>query len=433
MTITPPTAPPSPPPSQPPSPSIARLLAVVFLPFAGGYFLSYLFRSTNAVIAPELTAEIGLDATALGLLTSTYFLAFAGFQLPLGLLLDRFGPRRVQSVLLLSAALGAGLFAIGDSLPTLAFARGLIGLGVAGGLMSSFKATTLWFPKDRWPLINGCFMAIGGLGAVAATLPLEAALHVTDWRGVFLGLALITVVVALIIRLVVPERSIEGAGDSLAQQLSGLRRVFAASLFWRVAPLTVTTMTANLAIQGLWAGPWLRDVGAMDREGAAQILFALAAAMTVGFVLTGLIADFCIRRGVPLSRVIVALTALFMVSQATIVFELAPNSVIPWLAFGLMANGAALIYPLLNGHFPLGLSGRVSTGLNTLAFFGAFAGQYLMGAAIDLWPPLAGGGFAPEAYRWTFGGILALQVLSLAWYGVLSALGRSDINEGTVR
>lgn len=401
-----------------PHPTVARLLLVVFMPFAGGYFLSYLFRSTNAVIAPQLIAEIGLDAGDLGLLTSTYFLAFAGFQLPLGLLLDRYGPRRVQSALLLSAALGAALFALGDSLLTLAIARGFIGLGVAGGLMASFKAITLWFPKARWPLINGCFMAIGGLGAVAATRPLEMALHVTDWRGVFLGLAVITVAVALTIRVAVPERPIDGAGDTFREQLAGLRRVFADLLFWRVAPLTVTTMAANLAIQGLWAGPWLRDVGGMDAEGAADALLWLAAAMTLGFILTGMIADRCTRRGIPLSRVIVILTTLFMASQALIVFELAPASVLPWVAFGLLANGAALVYPLLNGHFPLALSGRASTGLNTLAFFGAFAGQYLMGAAIDLWEPLAGGGYRPEAYQTVFGGILVLQILSLLWYAM---------------
>src|SRR3546814_17486954 len=105
----------------------------------------------------------------------SYFLAFAGFQLPLGLLLDRFGPRRVQSALLLSAALGSVLFALADSLVELAVARALIGLGVAGGLMSSFKAITLWFPQERWPPITGCFLAMGGLGASAATAPLEGA------------------------------------------------------------------------------------------------------------------------------------------------------------------------------------------------------------------------------------------------------------------
>lgn len=399
------------------SPGMARLVAVVFLPFAGGYFLSYLFRSTNAVIAPQLIDQIGLTAADLGLLTSCYFLAFASFQLPLGLLLDRYGPRRVQSALLLSAALGAALFAVGDSLVELAVARAFIGLGVAGGLMSSFKAITLWFPRARWPLVNGCFLAMGGLGAIAATAPLEAALEITDWRGVFLALAAVTVVVAAVIRVVVPERPATATSHgTLLEQIAGYRRVFGDRLFWRVAPLTVTTMTANLAIQGLWAGPWLRDVAGLDRTGVAAYLFAIAAAMTVGFVATGALADWCGRRGIGLIPVIGGLCAAFLLTQAAITLELAPAAMLPWLGFGLLANGAALVYPLLNRHFPIALAGRASTGLNTLAFFGAFAGQFLLGAAIDQWPPAASGGYVPEAYRWAFGGLLALQAASLAWY-----------------
>lgn len=399
------------------APGMARLIAVVFMPFAGGYFLSYLFRSINAVIAPQLTSGLGLTAADLGLLTSCYFLAFAGFQLPLGLLLDRYGPRRVQSLLLLSAALGSLLFAFGDSLGELATARALIGLGVAGGLMSSFKAITLWFPKERWPLINGCFLAMGGLGAIAATAPLEEALEVMDWRTVFLVLSGITVAVALAIRLVVPEREAHGVDRGrLREQIAGFRVVFADRLFWRVAPLTVTTMAANLAIQGLWAGPWLRDVAGLDRHGVAGHLFAIAAAMTAGFVATGALADLCGRRGIGLLKVIGASSVLFLLAQAAITFELAPASLLPWLGFGLLANGGALVYPLLNRHFPIALAGRASTALNMLAFFGAFAGQYLLGAAIDLWPPGEGGGYRPEAYRWAFGAFLALQAASLAWY-----------------
>lgn len=404
--------------------SIPRLLAVVFLPFAGGYFLSYLFRSTNAVIAPQLTAEIGLNAGDLGLLTSAYFLAFASFQLPLGLLLDRFGPRRVQSALLLSAALGAALFAFGQSLTVLAIARGLIGLGVAGGLMASFKAITLWFPKQRWPLINGCFMAVGGLGAIAATSPLEAALHITDWRGVFLALAGITVIVAAVIRVVVPEKPRTDPIETFGGQLRVLRIIFTHRLFWRVAPLTVTTMAANLAIQGLWAGPWLSDVAGFGRDDVAVYLLGIAVAMTIGFVLTGALADWCGRLGVGLMPVIGGIAVVFLLFQLAIVLELASTALWPWIGFGVAANGAALVYPLLNRYFPLRYAGRASTALNTLAFFGAFAGQYLLGAAIDLWPLTTDGRYQPDAFRAAFGGILVLEALALSWY--LISGGRHD-------
>lgn len=127
----------------------------LFLPFAGAYFLSYLYRTANAVIGPILTAELALGAGSLGLLTSAYFLSFAAAQLPLGMLLDRFGARRVESGLLLIAATGAATFAIGKSVGDLAFSRALIGLGVSACLMAAFKAFSLWFPADRQASLTG--------------------------------------------------------------------------------------------------------------------------------------------------------------------------------------------------------------------------------------------------------------------------------------
>ncbi|MBL8253669.1 MAG: MFS transporter, partial [Candidatus Competibacter sp.] len=143
----------------------------IFLPFAAGYFLSYLYRAINAALSPYLATELRLDATDLGLLTSVYFLTFAAFQLPLGVLLDRFGPRRVEATLLLFAAAGAGLFAVSHSPLELIVGRGLIGLGVSACLMASFKAFVLWLPAERLPVANGWVLAAGGLGALAATAP----------------------------------------------------------------------------------------------------------------------------------------------------------------------------------------------------------------------------------------------------------------------
>jgi MFS family permease len=147
----------------------------IFLPFACGYFLSYLYRTVNAVMAPNLAADLGLDPSALGLLTSAYFISFASAQLPLGVLLDRFGPRRIEAVLLLFAASGAFLFARGESLAELVIGRALIGFGVSACLMAAFKAFVEWFPRRQLPLINGIQMASGGLGALSATAPVEYA------------------------------------------------------------------------------------------------------------------------------------------------------------------------------------------------------------------------------------------------------------------
>jgi sugar phosphate permease len=167
--------------------SASQLTLRVFLPFAAGYFLSYLFRVVNAVIAPDLVKDLGVGPSALGLLTSTYFIAFASFQLPLGVLLDRFGPRRVEGILLLIAALGAFLFSKADSLTGLLVARALIGFGVSACLMAAFKAYTLWFSKEKWPLVNGFQMAAGGLGALAATIPVQVALRGNRLAGCFHG------------------------------------------------------------------------------------------------------------------------------------------------------------------------------------------------------------------------------------------------------
>ncbi len=163
--------------------------ANLFFAFAFGYFLTHLFLVVNAVAGPAISAEIGIDAAGLGFLTSVYFLAFAAFQLPLGLLLDRFGAHRVQAALLLLAAVGAVLFAVGDSFLTLTLARALIGLRVSAGLMSAFKAYSACLPPKKVPLVNSLHMAAGSLGVLAGGLPVELAMQSLGWRGLFLLLA----------------------------------------------------------------------------------------------------------------------------------------------------------------------------------------------------------------------------------------------------
>jgi MFS family permease len=138
-----------------------------------GYFISFLYRSVNAIIGPEIARELGLGSAGLGLLTGIYFFAFAVFQLPLGVLLDRYGPRRVNAVLLLVAAAGGAWFALGQSAAQLTAARALIGLGVSGCLMAAFSAFVLWYPPERISTMNGVAFASGMLGAMMATVPLE--------------------------------------------------------------------------------------------------------------------------------------------------------------------------------------------------------------------------------------------------------------------
>ncbi|MCB2218228.1 MFS transporter [Desulfofustis glycolicus] len=405
--------------------SLPQILGRVFLPFAAGYFLSYLYRVVNAVIAADLTVDLGIGPSALGLLTATYFIAFASFQLPLGVLLDRFGPRRIEALLLLFAGLGALLFARAESLIGLIVGRALIGFGVSSCLMAAFKAYTIWFDRQYWPLINGFQMASGGLGALAATYPVELMLGLTDWRGVFLVLAGATVAVAVIVFLVVPERNEGVAVEPLARQLQGVKQVFSSYSFWRAAPLTTMSQTALLAIQGLWAGPWFRDVAGLDRDGVAVSLFAIAIAMICGFIFLGSGAGRYVRRGGRLMSLAAIGMGLFLVIQ--ILLLIAPTAwALPlWLAFGFFGTSGILAYPALSQAFDLHLSGRVSTALNLLVFSTAFFGQWLIGTIIEWWPVGPDGGYAPEGYRAGFALMATLQLFALLWYvGAERIVGR---------
>jgi MFS family permease len=400
------------------APTMAFVAGRVLLPFACGYFMSYLFRSVNAVIAPNLQRDLGIGAGDLGTLTAAYFVTFSLFQLPLGILLDRFGPRRVQAGLLLCAALGAVVFAIGSSLGHLVIGRALVGLGVAGGLMSAMKAIALWLPKERWALANGVFMTAGGLGALAATLPVELALERFHWTALFWGLAALTVFASAAIFLVVPERQRTDAAPaaSLGAQLRECGQFLTDRRFWRIAPVSMMGMASGMSIQGLWAGPYLRDVGGLDRAAVAQVLFIVAAALTAGFTLTGIAADRLQRRGIPLSRTMVWGVALYAVVLALLASGWTPTNPLLWIAFGIISNTTVLAYPILSGQFSLEQAGRVNTLLNGVVFGFTFFAQAGMGWIIGLWPRGADGSYPAEAYQWTFGLALALLVLTLGWY-----------------
>lgn len=387
----------------------------VFLPFAAGYFLSYLYRVVNAVIAPDLIADIGVGPSALGLLTASYFIAFASFQLPLGVLLDRYGPRKVEGALLVVAALGAAIFATAQQLFGLILGRALIGFGVSACLMAAFKAYSLWFAKEKWPLINGLQMASGGLGALAATAPVEMLLGLTDWRGVFLGLAVLTLVAAALVFFVVPEQQVGAKGESIANQLRGIKEIFTSRKFWRTAPLATASQAAFMAIHGLWAGPWLTHVGQLSRSEVANVLFWLAGAMVVGYIGFGKIAERMGRRpGGEAATGIIGMSISIATQIALLVIP--SHHTIPlWLAFGFFGTSGVICYSVLAKAFPLHLSGRVTTALNLLVFVAAFAGQWAIGAIIATMvepgqPP------TPSSFAVGFGVLIAIEIICLAYY-----------------
>lgn len=394
---------------------LGKLLRV-FIPFAIGYFLSYLYRTVNAVIAPDLVRDLGLDPANLGLLTSAYFLSFAAFQLPLGVLLDRFGPRRVEAALLLFAALGAFMFGRAESLGGLLVGRALIGLGVSACLMAAFKAFVIWVPPERLPMANGVQMVSGGMGALMATVPVEAALQVTDWRMVFTGLAGLTLLAAAAVFFIVPEKEGSRSGETLGQQLQGITDVFSSSFFWRLAPWAIFAQATFLALLGLWAGPWLRDVAGYDRDGVANTLFLIAVAMIVGYFAFGALTERLSRRGIRPQAVAVGGMTAFMFAQLALLTGWQPLAMFFWLLFSLFGTAGILPYAILSQHFPARLAGRANTALNLLVFVVAFAIQWGVGVIIGFWPETASGGYDPVGYRSAFGLLLILQVCAAVWF-----------------
>ena len=384
----------------------------IFAPFAVGYFLSYLLRNANAVISPELTGELGLTAADLGLLTSAYLLAFGAFQLPLGLLLDRYGPRRVEAGLLVVCAVGCTLFAMGDAMPQLTFGRALIGLGVSACLMASFKAFSQWFPIERQASLNAAIMAAGGLGALAASSPLGALLPLMGWRGIFYALAGLSAFVAGLI-FFTPEKSATTAPESLRQQMNGLATIFRSKVFWLLAPQMTLIVGGFMALQGLWTVPWLIQVNSLTREAAAFHLLLMAGAQLTGFLFIAFFVQRLAQAGLPPARLLTFGMGFGLVAIFGIILNVAPSWLL-WPSLGLVFSVGNLSYALLSKEFPVHLAGRANTALNLGAFLGAFGIQWLFGVAVDACQ--SAGLDTATAYRASLAGLLGMQALGWGWF-----------------
>jgi predicted MFS family arabinose efflux permease len=382
--------------------------------FATAYLLSYVFRTANAVISPDLSADLGIGASSLGLLTSVYFLAFAALQVPAGMLLDRFGPRRVEPVLLAVAGCGALAFAASDSLSGLAIARALIGAGASVCLMAPLKAIAMWYPAERQASLSGWMMVAGAVGALLATAPLAAALAVMSWRGIFVVLALTTFAAAAILFLNVPDIPRQANAPGFQAQWRGVRSVFRSPRFWWLCPLAVTGMGSFMAIQGLWSVPWLMEVDGYSRAVAAQHLLVAGVAILAGYVGLGLFASRLARHGIAARHLFAAGFGLSILALALIVMRAMPSTHLAWALYGLGSAVNVLGFTVLGEGFPRELTARANTALNLLMFGGSFAAQWGIGVIVDA-ARAALGMDAAAGLRLAFGLVLATNVAAFAW------------------
>ena len=394
----------------------------IFLPFACGYFLSYLYRSTNAVLAPYLSNDLNLNAEQLGLITSAYFLTFGLFQLPLGVLLDKFGARKVQSILFLIAATGAILFSLGNDVWSLVTARGLIGLGVSGALMAAFKAFAVWYPKERLPLLIGLFMSAGGMGAIVASTPLEMALQITDWRGVYLFIGIVTIFVGVLIFFIVPEKQENNYNEKALPVLKVLKHIYTSYAFWRIGPLSGIAGGTGLAILGLWAGPWLSDIGKFNQNEIANILFISTIMMTIGTTSLGIITDYLRKFNISPVGVMGGALFVFIIPLTIITFGIMPKAIWPWVILSITSLAATLAYAGLSQHFPTSYAARASTAINLICFLMAFIAQYAIGFIMQLVEPGKQSGYSIKAYQAGFGLFLGLLIICYIIFIIMSIL-----------
>jgi predicted MFS family arabinose efflux permease len=391
-----------------------RLLARVLLPFAAGYYLSYLFRTINALIAGDLAADLGLGAADLGFVTSVYFLVLAAAQLPLGALLDRYGPRTLQSILLLVAGVGALLFARAHSLATLIIGRALIGIGVSLALMAGLKAIVTWFPPERCAIANGALVMLGALGAVTATVPAEIVVGAIGWRGLFGILALASAATALGVLLLVPEAPAKprGAGSGAT-----VWDVYRDRRFWRIAPLSSLGVGTSWSLQGLWAAPWLRDVAGLERGAIVAHLGVMALSVSASALALGIAADRLRRRGVGTEVLLGAAFLVSMGAQAGLLLGWPIPSLVLWAVIAAAGATTVLSFAFLATFTPNAVSGRANAALNLLHIGVAFVLQTATGLIIARWDKV-GSGYPPEAHQAALAGTLALQMAAFAWFAL---------------
>ncbi len=281
--------------------------------------------------------------------------------------------------------------------------------------MAALTANAMWWPRERLPMINGLFLACGGLGAVFATTPVRALLGVTDWRGLFLGIAAATLAVAVILFVTVPDRRLPGSGRAtLGDMLHGTAAVFRSGAFWRLAPACASVQGVFLVYISLWAGPWLRDVEGMDRLGVATHLQGAAVAMVVGYASFGLIADAVRRIGLtPLAVQTLGMSVAVTVQGVMALGIGGLSPMVGWVLYACFASSSVMGYSVLTQRFPPELAGRVNTSVNLLMFAVAFTLQPAIGWLLGLFP--AGSGYGAEGHRLAMLLLVALQAACVAW------------------
>jgi predicted MFS family arabinose efflux permease len=392
----------------------AREAVAMFLAFAFAYFFSALLRAVTATLAPAFSAELGLSAGDLGLLAGAYFAGFSLMQLPLGRWLDRFGPRRVLLCFLTVAVLACAAFAMARGFASLWFARALIGVGVSACLMAPLTAYRHRFGEAAQLRANSWMLMSGSLGMVASTLPVQWLLPALGWRGLFWLVAGLLLLAMAAIAVYVP-RDVPSAGATKATaDDGGYRAIFRHPYFVRLLPLGMLLYGGLVAVQSLWAGPWLTEVAGQSPGEAARGLFVVNVSMLVAFFAWGLAMPRLRRLGFTVDGLIAGGVPLALLLLAAILVLGPAAGAGWWAAWCVSCTVVALSQPAVGQAFAPAQAGRALSAFNLVLFVGVFAVQWGIGLAVDALMSM--GHARPAAFRVAFAGFGAASALAYGWF-----------------
>ena len=373
--------------------TMARATAIkVFLAFALAYFLSALIRAITATLSPTLTQEFALTAGDLGLLAGGYFLGFAATQLPLGAWLDRHGPKKVILWFLAVAVLGCVAFSLATSFAGLLAARILCGVGVSACLMAPLTGYRRWFDPGTLLRSNSWMLMTGSMGMVASTLPVQWLMPVLGWRPMFWGLAALVLLSMLLIGSLVPAwaavtpTAAPGAPDAPDAPAPSYAEVWRNPYFRKLLPLAFFSYGGLVAMQTLWAAPWMTKVAGYSALEAAAGLFWINVAMLLTFWAWGLINPWLARRGWHTDRLVTRVLPYSFVVLALII--IAPEPMLAWSGalwalYCVCCTVVSLTQPAVGMAFAPAMAGRALSAYNLVIFSGVFAVQWGVGLGID--------------------------------------------------
>lgn len=391
-----------------------KAAALVFLAFAAAYFCSALVRAITATLSPVLTLDFSLKASDLGLLAGGYFFGFAAMQLPLGRWLDRYGPKRVILYFLSFAVLGCVAFSMASSFAWLLAARVLVGMGVSACLMAPLTGFRRWLDGPSLVRANSWMLMTGSFGMLASTLPVQWLMPITGWRPLFWLLAILFLLSMAVIAWIVPPAPVASVSASPEADPASYAPVWRSRYFQAMTPLAFFNYGGLIAIQTLWAGPWMLKVAGYTPLESATGLFYLNACMLVAFWGWGMLAPRLISRGWSAERLITWGVPLSLLALAVNIAGASGTGWVGWAVFCVTSSVLGLAQPAIGMAFNPSLVGRALSAYNLMIFAGVFVVQWGIGLLIDAFKAVGVSEIA--SFQAAMGVFLCCAIASYAWF-----------------